>query len=111
MDETIAEELTNVVAAQPATPSVQDVTTKVEVVKAVDAATRELLCLGWNTGASVGTSIGMSRKVADEGAMGPFRSAELRMALLGAGSNFLPLMALMFSSTFAQLNIWSGSAK
>ncbi|KAI4277423.1 MAG: hypothetical protein L6R38_005437 [Xanthoria sp. 2 TBL-2021] len=111
IDETIADELRNVVAGQSDIPSVQDVTTTVEVMNAVEAATRELLCLGLNTGTSIGTLMGIWLKVADEGAMGPFRRAELRMVLLGAGSNCLPATALICSSTFAQLKIWSGSAK
>ena len=112
MDETTAEELNIVVVAgQLNVPSVHDVTTNVEVVKVVEAATRELLCLGLNTGTFVGTLMGISLKVADEGAMGPFKRAEERMVLLGAGSKSLSLKALICSSTFAQLKIWSGSAK
>ncbi|KAL8668356.1 MAG: hypothetical protein Q9168_007017 [Polycauliona sp. 1 TL-2023] len=63
-------------------PSVQDVTTTVEVEMVVEAPTRELLCLGLNTGASFGTLVGIALKVAEEGAMGPFRRAELTMLLL-----------------------------
>ncbi|KAL8899767.1 MAG: hypothetical protein Q9192_001401 [Flavoplaca navasiana] len=111
VDETTAEELTIVVAGQLNVPSVHDVTTNVEVMKVVEAATRELLCLGLNTGTSVGTLMGISLKVADEGAMGPFKRAEERMVLLGAGSKSVSLKALICSSTFAQLKIWSGSAK
>ncbi|KAL9001116.1 MAG: hypothetical protein Q9169_000299 [Polycauliona sp. 2 TL-2023] len=70
------------------------------------------LCLGLNTGTSVGTLVGIALKVAEEGAMGPFRRAELKMVLLGAGSNgCLPPKALSCSSTFAQVKIAYGSAK
>lgn len=112
VDETTAAELTIVVAGQLLTPSlVQDVTTVVDMIKAVEAATKELLCLGLNRGTFVGTLVGMLLRVADEGAMGPFRRAELRMVLLGAGPNILPLPPLICSSTLAQLKIWSGSTK
>lgn len=102
-DETITNELRIVVAGQSVVPLLQDVPTMVVVMKAVEAATSELVCLGLNTGTSVGTLRGISLKVVDGGAMGPFRRAELRRVLLGAGPNCLLLAALICSSTFAQL--------
>ncbi|KAL8937728.1 MAG: hypothetical protein Q9211_003541 [Gyalolechia sp. 1 TL-2023] len=74
-----------VVAGQFDTSLEHDVVTNVEVTNTVEVR-RVLLCRGVKTGKLVvGALLGMLLNVADEGAMGPFSRAELRMVLLGAG--------------------------
>ncbi|KAL8942961.1 MAG: hypothetical protein Q9216_001376, partial [Gyalolechia sp. 2 TL-2023] len=90
-----------VVAGQFDKSPEHDVVTKVEVTNAVDVR-RVLLCRGVKMGKLlVGALLGMLLNVADDGAMGPYSRAELRMVLLGAGSRVLWLS--ISSSTFAQL--------
>lgn len=75
-------------AAQLDTPLLQEVVMTVEVIKAVEIR-RVLLCRGLKTGAGgavAATLCGILLKVADEGATGPVKMAEVRRVDVGAGA-------------------------
>ncbi|KAL9003180.1 MAG: hypothetical protein Q9188_003947 [Gyalolechia gomerana] len=100
-DDAVANVDEYVVAGQFDTSLEHDVIRKVDVTNAAEVR-RELLCRGVKTGKLlIGTLLGRLLNVADEGTMGPFSRAELKMVLLGAGPRVLWLS--ISSSTFAQL--------
>lgn len=68
-------------------PLLHEVVTIVEVTEAV-VVSRVLLCLGLKTGGALelATLWGILLNVAEEGAIGPVRMAEVRRVLVGAGS-------------------------
>lgn len=90
-----------VVAAQLKPRLSQELVTMVEVTEEV-VVSRVLLCLGLNTGGALelGRLCGISSRVAEEGAMGPVKMAEVRRALVGAGSKSAP--PRICNSMFAQ---------
>lgn len=90
-----------VVGAQLAVPLSHEVVTTVEVTEEV-VVSRVLLCLGLKTGGALelGRPSGILDRVAEAGAMGPVKMAEVRRVLVGAGSKLAP--PRICNSMFAQ---------